>query len=328
MACNASQYAFIRETIGPIENIHLEGYNVKYSARGKSGLITQLPRLLNTIKSEHAWLNRLASERRIDAIISDNRYGLYHHTLPSVIMTHQLQVQSGLGTAADNLLRKIHYGYLARFQNVWVVDTGRHANLAGNLSHPKMLPRNTSYLGLLSRFHNKHHMLGGGSGNSENVNVVILLSGPEPQRSIFSRILWQQATSFNGAVTFIEGSDHAIPPPTIPRHIKYYTRLTDDKLYPILTQAGIIICRSGYSTLMDLVALQKKAIVVPTPGQTEQEYLGKYLREQQLFFLAKQQNFNLQATLLAAQKFSFQTPSFNDGFDQHKAVIGQWVAEL
>ena len=332
-AGNASQRSFIEEIFGGIDFIHLEGYKINYSRWnkwGQAGLLSQMPRILNTINSEHKWLLQLSGQRQIDGIISDNRYGLYHPGIPSVILTHQLRVQTGLWNLADRAVQKIHYKYLNRFAATWVVDTPGIPNLGGKLSHTGVLPNRSEYIGLLSRFATMDaDIVRRGGWNLEfEPLLMVLLSGPEPQRSGLSRILWQQLQSYNSNAIFIEGSEHAPAPATIPPHITYHKRLAGKELAALLHQAGIIICRSGYSTLMDLVALQKKAILIPTPGQTEQEYLGRLLHTQGIFYCTKQNAFHLQTALNEAQQFPYHSPSLQQSYTLYKKVLEDWIETL
>ncbi|RYE26069.1 MAG: glycosyl transferase family 28, partial [Sphingobacteriales bacterium] len=186
-AGNTWQRDYISRTFPGIDTLHLEGYNVHYTKHGGAfmlNLLGQFPRLLKTIRSEHEWLKQAVIEHRIDGIISDNRYGLHHATLPSVIMTHQVMAQSGMGDGVDNMLSGIHYKRLQQFNKCWIIDVPGNPNLSGKLGHPQKLPRNAQFLGLLSQMKP--------AATSEEY-VLILLSGPEPQRTILSDVLWQQA---------------------------------------------------------------------------------------------------------------------------------------
>ncbi len=325
VAGNASQQAFIQQTFGAIDFIHLDGYNITYSKWNRfaqAGLLSQLPRLHKTIRNEHQWLQELSQRIHIDGIISDNRYGLYHASIPSVIMTHQLMVLSGMGSMMDRAIQKVHYKYLEQFGNTWVVDIPGSVNLAGKLSHPHILPTASKYIGLLSRFEEKELQ------DTTEETLLILLSGPEPQRSILSRILWQQATRYNGKVVFVEGSDTAVPKVIIPPHITYHKRLTDKQLAPILQAANMVVCRSGYSTLMDVIALRKKAILIPTPGQTEQAYLARHIHAQGIYYATKQREFNLDAALKGAAGFPYHLPSFPGAYSMYKSIVSQWLNGL
>ena len=291
-AGNAAQRSFIKENFEGIDFIHLDGYAITYSRRNKwlqAGLLLQIPGILRKIRAEHEWLKKLCGERQIDGIISDNRYGLWHESVPSVIMTHQLRVKTGLGNMADGAVQRTHYRMLNRFGATWVADAPDDANLAGELSHPKVLPHTASYIGLLSRFAND------GISRVEPVyeKLLILISGPEPQRTEFSQMLWRQAVKYGGPVTFVEGSEDAPAPAIIPAHITYHRRIAGPALEGLIREASVVVCRSGYSTIMDLVALGKKAVLIPTPGQTEQEYLARRMRECGYFFSIRQDDMNI-----------------------------------
>lgn len=280
----------------------------------------QLPRLLQTIKAEHKWLKGVVTRHKIDAVISDNRYGLHHPGILCVIMTHQLQPISGWGKFADNNVRSLHYKYLEKFNECWVVDTPDAPGLAGSLSHPTNLPRQAKYIGLLSQQELVE--------TADNGYLLVLLSGPEPQRTILADKLWAQLNNYTGKVVFVVGSADALVPTDIPGHITYHQQLTKDDLHQALNGAEIVICRSGYSTLMDLVKLNKKAILIPTPGQTEQEYLGKLMYEQGVFVSAPQSNFSLEQALGESKQFPFKKLNYGDAFTQYKIVVDRWVSRL
>ncbi len=327
VACNPSQRSFIEETFGDIEIIHLNGYNVSYSKWNKFaqiGLLSQLPRISRSIAREHKWLLLHSGEMKLDGIISDNRYGLFHPAIPSVIMTHQLEIQTGWGNFSNLAIQQLHYKYLNRFNSTWVVDAAGIQNLAGKLSHPTSLPHGIEYIGLLSRFGSLDTI----RSNKEENTLLILLSGPEPQRTTLSKILWQQVLHYNGSVIFIDGSDTAIPPGNIPAHISYNKRLTGKTLAPLLQCAHMVICRSGYSTVMDLAALNKKAILIPTPGQTEQEYLGKYLHEKNMFYCAKQDGFDLSKAMAEAAVFRYQSAMLGNEYSVYRKVLDEWISAL
>jgi UDP-N-acetylglucosamine transferase subunit ALG13 len=325
VAGNSSQLAFLKESIPGIQTTYLDGYNIRYSGANRFlqlGLLKQMPGIFKTISAEHLWLERMADELQLHGIISDNRYGLHHSRVPSVIITHQLQVLSGLGKMADKVVQKMHYSLLNQFGATWVADAPDTPNLAGQLSHTKRLPNSSKYIGLLSRFADSPIT------DASSGPLLILLSGPEPMRTTLATLLWQQAAAHNGPVVFAEGSDTAIPPADVPSHITYYKRLGGDELQRHLAVASMVVCRSGYSTLMDLVALGKRAIVIPTLGQTEQEYLGRSLHKQGLFYCAAQKSFDLDEALRAAATFPFCSPSLRSAFHLHQPVIADWLSTL
>lgn len=312
---NERQRNYISATFPGIDTVHLDGYDVWYT-RSRStfmfAIAAQIPKLHKAIKAEHDWLSELAKERHIDVVISDNRYGLYHPFISSAIMTHQLQVLTGFGKAADTLARKLHYKYLDKFSQCWVVDIPGVPGLAGELSHPGEIPGNTTYLGLLSQMEKEQQ---------QGDYLLVLLSGPEPQRSILSDQLWQQVLQHKGKVVFVEGSDKVTPKNNIPGHITYHKLIAKTQLQPVLAGANMVICRSGYSTIMDLVKLNKKAILIPTPGQTEQEYLARNLQASGAFMYAEQGQFNLSDLLASSAGFSFYNPVTPGAFELYKSVV-------
>ena len=327
VACNQSQRSFIEETFGNIDIIHLNGYDVTYSKwnkYGQIGLLSQLQHIDKMINHEHKWLERNAKELKLDGIISDNRYGLFHASIPSVIMTHQLAVQTGFGSIMNRAVQRLHYKYLDRFSATWIVDTAGVPNLAGKLSHPLRLPNSTKYIGLLSQF----EFLNAVQTNTKSDTVLVMLSGPEPQRAELSRILWRQVQQYDGKVIFIDGSDKAIAPGDIKPHITYHKRLTSKYLGPVLQDASMVICRSGYSTIMDLVMLNKKAILIPTPGQTEQEYLGKYLHDQKIFYCSKQKDLDLNTAIKEATQFASSPVVPASAYAEYKMVLSEWISTL
>lgn len=321
-AGNDRQQTFIAHIFPHISFENLPGYSVRYSSRHlTTGLIAQLPRLHRVIRSEHSWLLRLAAAERIDGIISDNRYGLWHPGIPSVILTHQAQIRTGAGNWADHLVRRAHYTYLARFDACWLVDRPGNDNLGGTLSHPGTLPRKARYVGWLSQFERS-------SGSPVHKNhLLVLLSGPEPHRTALADMLWDGACRLNIPVVFIEGEASARRS-AIPAHITHYPLVAGEALQRLLEGASLVVCRSGYSTLMDLILLQLNAILIPTPGQTEQEYLAKYMMERKVFFAAPQQGFDLikameQATVYPAAALPGDVVNTEFG-----ETLQQWVQSL
>lgn len=328
-AGNNVQQIFIKNTFPNLECIFLEGYNVTY-AKTKTAqipkIIAQIPRLKKVIKREHLWLQSIIKSHKIDGIISDNRYGLFHSHIPNVLLTHQLQIKSGYGHWVDKFILKLHYNFIDKFQQCWVVDTAEDAGLSGDLAHPHEMPKKAkvSYIGLLSQC----DIAIPEKEISDECLVLILLSGAEPQRSMLSSILWNKAIKSDRHIIFVEGSEQAITPTNIPDHIDYHKSLSAEDLKMAIEVASIVICRSGYSSLMDLIAMKKQAILIPTPGQTEQEYLANRMHKKNIFMAATQHKFDIHTSLLNASLFPFAPNNYEACFSQHKAPIDQWLKQL
>jgi UDP-N-acetylglucosamine transferase subunit ALG13 len=317
IAATNEQRKMLEKEFTGLEYIQIEGYNVRYGdKRGNlmSSILKQLPRLYTVIRRERAWLAEQMNLHHFDLVISDNRYGLYHPECYSVFITHQLNVISGLGIGADRILRKIHYSFLRRFNASWVPDAESSPNLSGTLGHPIELPENTTYLGPLSRMENLQAEAG--------PDLLIVLSGPEPQRSVLESTLLAQLTQYQGSWLLVRGLPAATTT-ELPHTVNY---LGTAALNQALCNAGMIISRSGYTSIMDLVKLQKKAILIPTPGQTEQEYLASHMEEQGVFLQARQKDFRLDESLKKAASFPFHKVLVD--FSQYRSVLTRFIQSL
>lgn len=294
---------FVRE-IPDLVLVEIPGYGIKYDknrALTILRLIFSIPKILIRVKRENAWIRRWARLEQPDLIISDNRYGLHVADTPSVFMTHQLLIRTPWGPIADRWLQRINYSFIRRFSLCWVPDVEGEDNLAGELSHPRHLPRvPVRYVGWLSRFTPCPPEAASSSGE---IDLLVLLSGPEPQRTMLERKIMDQVVDYSGRVVLVRGlPDHASARPLIPPPlVKVFDHLPAAELGVLIRSAGQIICRSGYSTVMDLVRLGRRAIMVPTPGQTEQEYLGHYLASRGWAVCVDQKGFSLIDALAAAR---------------------------
>jgi UDP-N-acetylglucosamine:LPS N-acetylglucosamine transferase len=149
-----------------------------------------------------------------------------------------------------------------------------------------------------------------------------LLSGPEPQRSIFEEILLPQLAQFNGKAVLVRGLPAEKNMISAPAHVEIYNHLPSGELNKLISESDFIISRSGYSTIMDLVKLAGKSILVPTPGQTEQEYLAARLSRNKIAFSVEQHNFSLQEALAGARQFPFTPFEYNNPTLLSSAIAG------
>ena len=301
--------------------LRITGYKVQYSRNKKwlpFKLLLQFPKIIFSVWKERAWLKKIVDEYRLDAVISDNRFGLFSKKIHCVYITHQLRVKTG-NTFSEKMAQKIHYYFIKKYDSCWVPDFEDNG-LAGELSHQANMPSNVLYTGPLSRFEKIKEV-------NQVYNILISLSGPEPQRSIFEKMILLQLKTFKKNVLLVRG----LPGENINlqadmKSIEIVNHLPAEKLNIAFQQSEFIISRSGYSTIMDLVKLGKNAILVPTPGQTEQEYLSKYLMEKKYFYSVEQNNFSLETVVQRASSFPFVTPPTD--FDDYKKVIGEFVLSL
>ena len=303
IAADGRPLDFLKEYFPDLEFIRLPGFRVSYP-RGKSMVVkmaVQSPSFLLGIIREHRHLKKIIREYRIDSVISDNRFGLWSKKVYSVYLTHQLMIKAPERMKwAEPVLYKAHQWIIKHYDECWVPDIPGVKNLSGDLSHKYPLPLNGHYIGLLSRFDDKPSTPG-----SSGPDLLILLSGPEPQRSIFEGIILQELEANPQLNTVILRGLPGKPDQSFPLPgVICYNHLPDEEISQLIRNAGMIICRPGYSTIMDLVTLGRNAILVPTPGQTEQVYLAGHLSKDGLFNWLKQDSFTLNLALVSGKKLS------------------------
>lgn len=303
----------------------LPGYRVRYS-RNKRWLplkmLLQAPGIFRRIYSERRWLKKTVREQLISLVISDNRFGLSNSRVPCIYITHQLSIKTG-NRFTNWLTRKIHYHYINQFTECWVPDIKDSGGLAGALSHPDKWPKApVHYIGPLSRFTF--------FPAEKKYDLAVVLSGPEPQRSILEELLLKEIVQYPGPCLLVRGLPGEVSHlQETNSALEIHNSLSSTELNTAILQSEMIICRSGYSSVMDLVALQKKAILVPTPGQTEQEYLARYLADKNMFYVVDQADLSMKKDIKAAAEFLFQFPNIGgaDCKSHVKRVLGNRAME-
>ena len=281
--------------------IKLEGYNISYPKNGQMALsmLSQLFKIWKGIRQEHKQLQQIIDDYNIDGVISDNRYGLYSKKVPCVFVTHQLQIQSPIFSES---LQKINFKYIQKFDECWVPDSDTH-QLSGQLSKANNSPFKCQYIGALSRFESLE--------KTEDLDVLAIVSGPEPQRSIFEELLRKQLTASKFKAVLVLGKTEENKEEKI-GNLNLVSHLNAKSLNQQMVNANVVISRSGYSTVMDIAKLHKKAIFVPTPGQTEQLYLAKYFYDKNVAFAMHQKELDIQH---AFQKVENLSPLTSDNFE-------------
>jgi hypothetical protein len=304
--------------------LYLRGYRVKYG-NSRSGLLRsmfiQAPQILQAIKNENAWLKNAVEANHFDAVIADNRFGLYHSSVPCFFITHQLTIKTPFGKWSEKILQNRNYRFLKKFSECWIPDEEGENNLAGELSHPSMLPvPPVHYIGYLSRL--KKTDVGEQKGR-----LFISLSGPEPQRTAFENLIIRDIAHYRGKATIVRGlpGEADIIPST--SDIQFYNHLSAADMNNEIEKAEYLISRSGYSTIMDIAALRKKSILVATPGQSEQEYLANYLMKKKFALCVRQDDFSLREALEKAAHFEYK---LNDYIIPSKlsSFIGSFLSSL
>ncbi|MCW5907890.1 MAG: hypothetical protein KIS94_08530 [Chitinophagales bacterium] len=246
---------------------------------------SQLPKFIKTIFKEQSEVEKIVANERIDVVISDNRYGCYSSKAKSVFITHQCYlIMPDSFKWMEPIVNRFNVRQLKRFSEIWIpaiqnTFTGKLCELSEEIPH--------RYIGFLSQLDEMKLPL--------KYKVCVLCSGPEPQRSIFEKMMGKQISDMGESAIMIRGTDAK-------RENDFGNAAVRDichagELNKIIAASEFVVARSGYSTIMDLVKLKKKAVFVPTPGQTEQEYLAGVLHEKRIAFCDSQFNFKLQDAL-------------------------------
>jgi uncharacterized protein (TIGR00661 family) len=300
IAADGAVEFLLRQEFPQLQFLQLPGYNIKYTESRLMlpfKMALQIPKINAAIKRENLWLNRIIDQEHIDLVISDNRYGLYTEKIPCVFLTHQLNIKAPFRWI-ENRLRKLNWNYISKFTECWVPDA-EIDGLGGDLSHPKELhPFPVRFIGPLSRFKRVMAPL--------KYKFLFMISGPEPQRTLLEKMIFNEVSNLNEQVVIVRGKPGSQEQFSFAENVTVVNHLEGNELEKLINSAEYIVSRSGYTTVMEIAALQKRSILIPTPGQTEQEYLAAYLMRKSLVFSVKQNELELSKALQQVQHFNFK----------------------
>jgi len=288
-----------------IQMLELPSYQIEYAKNGKNfkwKLLKSCPKMIEAIWKEKKMVNKWVKKYDIDGIISDNRLGVFSKKVPSVFITHQLNVMTGNTTWITS---KLHQQIIKKYSACWVPDFEEIPNLTGQLGHAKNADLKLKYIGPLSRLQKRE--------TPKLYDLMIILSGPEPQRGLLEEKLKKEVLKYDGKVVFIKGIIEKDQKKEQVENVTYYNFMNTRQLEQTFNESNEVLCRSGYTTIMDLAKLEKKAFFIPTPGQYEQEYLAEKLKSEGLVPFAKQDDFRME-NILEIQNYK-GLPKFDNAFD-------------
>ena len=291
--------ALLRDEFPNLEWVQFPGYNISYPENGSMSLkmARSVPKILKGIREENALLKDIIREKSIDIVVSDNRFGLWNKNVKTIFMTHQIMIKCpGVLKIFEYFLHRINLSFIKKFDECWIPDYDKENNLSGDLGHKNKSISKTFFIGPLSRF-NKKDFANPAEKGSE-YDAIFILSGPEPQRTIFEEIILDQLNKAKQLKTIIiEGLTEERKSLLHGENLEVYPHLSTNEIFEKINKSNVVICRSGYSSIMDLATMGKKAILVPTPGQTEQEYLADYFKKKNIYYSEDQKHFNLTRAL-------------------------------
>ena len=283
LASDGNSLAFLQQEFPTLERLELPTYNISYGKNIQWSLFKQTPFILKAIKKEKALIaDYLIKNKDVVGIISDNRFGVRNDKIPSVYITHQLNVLSGITTFFTS---KIHQNIINQFDECWIPDNS-NSEFSGELSQTENINIPTKFIGALSRF-KKENLL-------KNIDVLIILSGPEPNRFQLEKRLLEEFKNFDGNVILIQGKVNKQQEIRVEKNIKICNYVLSDELQNLINSSKKVVCRSGYSSIMDLAVLEKKVFFIPTKGQLEQEYLANRLQEKMIAPFSSEKKFRVE----------------------------------
>lgn len=296
IASSGSALKLLRKEFPDLEVFALPSYRIHYPRTGSfvSSIAMQAPKIFRAITNEHKRIEKIVRDNNIDLILSDNRYGCWSDKIPSVFISHQLNIQlPGGWKLFKPVFDSLHNRMIKKFDQCWIPDDPE-LNLAGELTKNHKL--DVKPIGVLSRFKKGNAVL--------KYDLAVVLSGPEPQRTMLEEIIFKQIRNHALSIIVVRGVVEAEGNWKQDGNLVIVNFLQSKRLEEIMNQSKLIISRSGYSTIMDLARLEKKAILIPTPGQTEQEYLADELRNKKIFYSLSQENFDLTKALSESEGFT------------------------
>ncbi len=280
--------ALLESEFPQCKHIELRGFTPSYSKTHSQSLalILQTIPFLYYKKKEYNLTSKIVSKENIDIIISDNRYGVRHKNITSIIITHQLSPE--LSNNYRWLQKSVAYfisKWVGKFNRCWIPDIAESPNYSGILGSNTFHLNNVTHIGLLSRFNACQ------AKNEYTIDNLAIISGPEPWRALFEKEIISFFKKTTGKSVIVRGLPKNDTGESISdRNITIYNHCDSEMLNRLICSSRNIVCRSGYSSLMDLFASGRRALLIPTPGQSEQEYLAEHMARMHNFISIRQKH--------------------------------------
>ncbi len=303
IASSGPALTFLKKEFPQCTFIYLPDYPAPYTkSRFYVAKFTiYIPIIVHAINVEEKTAHRLFTEKKYDLIISDNRFGVYSKDIPSFFISHQLRFSAPkILSFAEEWAQNFNSHFHARFTRVIVPDNSPDTvSLSGILScnnRPATLER-IYYAGILSSIRKLNL--------PEDIDFLISVSGPEPQRTILEEVMMKQVRKLPGRKFVLLGR----PAEDFEYKMDEFTTVKShagrEEMSVLMNRAKFIISRSGYTTMMEIAELGKKhCFFIPTPGQTEQEYLSQYYMEKGWFYSKSQYSLDILKDIEETKKYS------------------------
>ena len=288
---NGRALRFLQKELPSVDFIETPNYQIEYSKKSflTAKLSIQIPRILKRIHKEHLLCEEVVSKFSPDLIFSDHCYGAYHKNICSIFLSHQIYFATPYWLRIfDFIPAQFNFVHHKNFSNLLIPDISNQNGgfISGQLSRLPSNKEGYNYVGILSSFVRKDHF-------NEDIDVLISISGPEPQRTIFEKIILKQVENIDGKVVVLLGKSEQVTSEKLSKNLEIYSHLPRSEMEDLFNRTKLIVSRPGYTTFMELAELGKKALFIPTPGQTEQLYLARRALEKKWFFSVGQNEINL-----------------------------------
>jgi len=269
VASDGEALFLLRQEFPSLEYFELPVYDINYKYQSMIfNMAAQGSKILKAIKNEKEAADKIADIWNADILISDNRLGFRSQKTKNIYITHQLNIPHP-NKIVSSIANRLHHHFINKYDECWVPDNVGNQSLAGKMTQGELKIKK-HFIGVQSRLIKKEV--------HEDIDLTIILSGPEPQRTYLEeKLLEKYIHQDDMKIVLVRGTEKAAKFHTDLGHITVYGLLTSHDVNDIINRSKQIICRAGYSSIMDLVVLDKGAILIPTPGQYEQEYLGEVL---------------------------------------------------
>lgn len=315
LASDGRALELLRQEFPKLTALSLPGYDIRYHSKNLLlEMFKEAPKLLRAVILENKSIQKMINRHELNGIISDNRLGCFSKKIPCAFVTHQVDMILP-SSPLQWLVRQVNYWFISRFSECWVPDVAGHPNLSGKLSHGTPLYSKVKFIGALSRMQHfpaekkPAHRTG-------RHDVIAVLSGPEPQRTKLEKKIIEQAKKLPQRFLIVLGKPEESEHFFIGKNIEVKSFLPSKELNQAILASDLFVGRPGYSSVMDLAKLGKPAFFIPTPGQTEQEYLADLFATSSIFHSQKQKDFDLKSGI----EIAMQQRSLGGGFFDEKKL--------
>jgi uncharacterized protein (TIGR00661 family) len=265
IASDGSALAFLKKEFPDFIYEELPSYQIRYSTKSIFiNIMMMMPSILRAVFAEKKTALKLVGKYHATVILSDNRFGFRCPSVKNIYMTHQVKILHNI-PVLSYLGSKIHQRIINTFDLCLIPDYNDERALCPELTQGNNIKK--IFIGPLTRI--KKLTL------PVKWDICVLLSGPEPQRTVLEKELIKQLIVLKQYKILFATGKQEVNHAHLPKHISIKGLLPTNEVEKILNSSKLLISRSGYSTIMDIEKLDIHAIFIPTPGQTEQEYLGR-----------------------------------------------------